>query len=98
MIKLESWSGADALVMPHFSTVLEQERELYRDEILKVLTKIAERGKVHKDVRWRNIGKYKSKGGNVVIVVYDLHDVIDYDACAHNVWIENAMTELYLDV
>jgi hypothetical protein len=36
MVKLEHWSGADALVMPHFSTVLESEREQYKDEILQV--------------------------------------------------------------
>jgi hypothetical protein len=33
MIKLEQWSGADALVMPHFSTVVENESEQYRDEL-----------------------------------------------------------------
>eukprot|EP01039_Chlorochromonas_danica_P011404 gene11404-12745_t len=31
MVKLEQWSGADALVMPHLATVLKEERELYRD-------------------------------------------------------------------
>ena len=37
MIKLEHWSGADALVMPHFSTVLEHEREKYKEELRDVL-------------------------------------------------------------
>ena len=32
MVRLEHWSGADALIMPHFSTVLESEREQYKDE------------------------------------------------------------------
>jgi hypothetical protein len=95
MVKLEQWSGADALVMPHFSTVLVQEREQLRDEVLEVLRdKFAESGKVHKDVRWRNIGKY-IKRGKVAIVVFDLHDVVDYDADAHNDWVDKAMMSLY---
>lgn len=56
MVKLEQWSGADALVMPHFSTVLETERELYRGEVFQVLTThFMLNGKVHRDVRWCNI-------------------------------------------
>jgi hypothetical protein len=99
MIKLEQWSGADALVMPHFSTVLENERERYKDELWEVLTsKFMENGKVHRDVRWRNIGKYRNKGGNVSLVVFDLHDVVDYDVDAHKDWIGNAMKTLFVDV
>jgi hypothetical protein len=97
MIKVERWSGADALVMLHFSTVLVRERELYIDEVLAALAKIQDKGKTHRDVRWRNIGKYKS-GGAVVIVVYDLHDVVNYDADAHSAWIGDAMTALYANV
>ena len=96
MIKLEQWSGADALVMPHFSTVLEHEREQYKEELRDVLTKkFMGNRKVHKDVRWRNIGKYRSKSGSVVLVVFDLHDVVDYDVDAHGDWIENAVKSLY---
>lgn len=96
MIKLEQWSGAEALVMPHFSTVLEHEREQYMEDLREVLTsKFMENGKVHRDVRWCNIGKYRSKSGNVVLVVYDLHDVVDYNVDAHGDWIEAAMKSLY---
>jgi hypothetical protein len=41
MVRVEHWSGADALVMSHFSTVLESEREQYRDELFEVLTPIS---------------------------------------------------------
>ena len=98
MVRVEQWSGADALVMPHFSTVLQQERDLYKDELLEVLHKKFEKnGKVHRDVRWRNIGTYKSSGGKVVVVIYDLHDVVDYDvdSDAHNGWIEKSIQSLY---
>jgi hypothetical protein len=96
MVKIENWSGADALVMPHFSTVLVPEREQYKDKLLAVLTtRFMEKGKVHRDVRWRNIGKYRRKDGEVDLVVFDLHDVVDYNVDAHSDWIENAMKALY---
>lgn len=96
MIKLEQWSGADALVMPHFSTVLEDEREQYREELRNVLiSKFMDNGKVHRDVRWRNIGKYRNESGRVVLVLFDLHDVVDYNVDAHGGWIEAAVKSLY---
>lgn len=99
MVKLEYWSGAKELVMPHFSTVLEHERDQYRDELFAVLTaKFMDKGKVHRDVRWRNIGKYKRKSGEVALVVLDLHDVVDYNVDIHDRWIEDAMKELFVDL
>jgi hypothetical protein len=96
MVKLEHWSGADALVMPHFSTVLESEREQYKDEISLVLTThFMQNGKVHKDVRWSNIGKYRNRSGAVALIVFDLYDVEDYDLDVHHDWIEKAMHYLF---
>ena len=98
MVKVEHWSGADALMMPHFSTILESERGRYRDELSEVLnTHFMEKGKVHRDVRWRNIGKYH-KDGKVRLVVYDLHDVVDYNVDEDRDWIEKAVHSLYVDV
>lgn len=38
MVRIKKWSGSDALVMPHFSTNLEGEREGYKhDDILELL-------------------------------------------------------------
>lgn len=99
MIKLEHWSGSDALVMPHFSLVLESERESYRTELFDVLVnKFGKLGKVHNDVRWRNIGKCRNRHGSVSLVVYDLHSVQDYNAERHSHWIEDAIAKLYADV
>jgi hypothetical protein len=96
MVKLERWSGADALVMPHFSTVLDSEREQYKDELVAVLNShFSEKGKVHGDVRWCNIGKYRNRSGAVALVVYDLNDVVDYDVEVHHDWIEKAIQSLY---
>lgn len=97
MVKLENWSGADALVMPHFSAVLESEREQYRDELLEVLnTHFFDKGKVHRDVRWRNIGKYCNRRGAVSLVVFDLNDVVNYDVAAHLDWIDTAIKSLFM--
>jgi len=96
MVKIEHWSGSEALVMPHFSAVLACEREQYKDELVAVLTtSFMEKRKVHRDVRWRNIGKYKRKNGTVGLVVFDLHDVVDYHVDAHLDWIDNAIRELF---
>jgi hypothetical protein len=53
------------------------------------------KGKVHQDVHWRNIGKYRSESGSVVLVVFDLHDVVSYNVDAHDNWIATAMNSLY---
>jgi hypothetical protein len=53
-------------------------------------------GTVHRDVRWRNIGKYRSRSGAVALVVFDLYDVVAYDVDAHHNWIEEAMHSLYM--
>ncbi len=85
LVRLEFWSGADALIMPHFCTVHAAERESFRDDIQHVLTdKFHTNGKVHNDVRWSNIGKYRNNQGQVTIVVFDLHDVVDFDAAVHH--------------
>ena len=97
MVNVEMWSGAYALVMPHLATVLTEEREKYRKKIEVVLTAFMEKKKVHKDVRWRNIGKYRREDGEVEIVIFDLHNVVDYDANSHHSWIEESMKSLYLD-
>lgn len=95
MVKVEMWSGANALVMPHLATVLFEEQVKYRDEVEKVLTAITMKMKVHKDVCWRNIGKYRRKDGDVAIVVFDLNDVVDYNEKSDQNWIEDTMKSLY---
>lgn len=97
MVKIENWSGFEALVMPHFSTVLEHEREQYCSKIRETLAKFEQMRKVHSDVKWNNIGKYE-KNGEVTIVIYDLHDVEDYNPLIHVDWIDIAVEKLYNNV
>ena len=49
--------------------------------------------KVHNDVRWSNIGKYRNSQGRVV--VFDLHDIKDFNAEIQDQWVEAAMHKLY---
>ena len=98
LVKVEMWSGSDALIMPHFSTILEEERNDFKVRIREVLTeKFARKNIVHTDVRWRNIGKYKDRNGNLAIVIFDLHGLEDYDGAKanHDGWVERSIAELY---
>ena len=96
MIKLENWSGSEALVMPHFSTVLEHERAGFEGELRNVLhSKFTGNKKVHNDVRWCNIGKYMDKNRNIALVVFDLYNVVDFRIEEHNNWIDTAINKLY---
>ena len=83
------------MVMPHFSNVIEQEREQYKDEVIKVLNeKFIKNRKVHRDVHWRNIGKYKMEE-KVAFVVFDLNSLVDYDAATYSGWVDNAIISPY---
>ena len=98
-VKVENWSGADALVMPYFCPVLEAERDSFKDEVSHMLTRhFAHKMKVHTDVHWRNIGKYKTKDGTYALIVFDLHDVVDFDEKLHINWIKTAVDALYINV
>ena len=96
MVRLQRWAGADALVMPHCSAVLQPEREQFREQLRHVLTdKFTRYGKVHKDLRWCNIGKYVSSGQVGTIVIFDLHGLDEFDADKHSGWVDTAMLSLY---
>ena len=83
--------------MPHFSAVLDSERDQYRAKISETLNAHFVRNrKVHLDVQWRNIGKYINKSGIVSLVVFDLYDVVDYDEEVHDDWINKAMQSLFV--
>jgi hypothetical protein len=92
-VRIEHWSGEKALVMPHFTEVLEHKRSLYQEALRDTLT-TKFNGLVHQDVKWKNIGVYR-KDGVDALVVFDLHSVIDYRAPDHANWIEQVMQRLF---
>ena len=56
MIKLKNGFGADALVMPYLSTVLEHEREQQKVKLFEVFEgNFVAKGKVHEDILTKNL-------------------------------------------
>lgn len=96
MTKVEFWSGSYALLMPHFCSIPEGQRNLYRNEIKKVLAnKFHKKGLYHDDVKWRNIGCYITNSGKTTIVLYDLHRIRKYSRSESLQWVDNAMNYLF---
>jgi hypothetical protein len=94
MVRIEHWSGEDALVMPHFTEVLESNRHLYRDALFDTLTsKFMNNGLYHGDVKWKNIGIYL-KNGVEILVVFDLHSV-ESRVVDRAEWFENVAKSLF---
>jgi len=52
--------------------------------------------KIHKDVRWRNIGKYKNGRGVTSLVLFDLVSDVDYVEGVDDDVISKAASSLYL--
>jgi hypothetical protein len=53
-----------------------------------------ERGLIHKDVAWRNIGLYKKgKGKGMMAVVFDMTSVTE-NSQNDNMWVESALRSL----
>jgi hypothetical protein len=96
MVRIERWSGEDALVMPHFTEVVESNRHLYRDALFDTLTsKFVNKGLYHGDVKWKNIGIYRQRDGGVdILVVFDLHSV-ERRLVDHIEWFENVAKSLF---
>lgn len=93
--KVEMWGGAYALMMPHFSFIREEQQKDFETSIRVVLQeKFENRGYVHGDVKWRNIGCYL-KNGELTPVVFDLEGVCKYKEEVHRGWIDNAIEHLF---
>jgi hypothetical protein len=95
-IKVEEWSGSSALVMPHFCSVQVKDRHTYRESIQTLLiTRFAQKGYIHTDVRWRNIGFYL-KDNVAVPVLYDLESVRELGAQDDPTrWVDIALSNLF---
>ena len=92
---VEIWSGTFALRMAHFSTIAEERRSDFANAIEELLRKsFQEKGYIHSDVRWRNLGIHKTDGIEVP-VLYDLDAVEKYDEAEHGDWVKKAMSKLF---
>lgn len=89
------WSGSYCLMMPHFATISEDEREGFRESIRNCLvSNFQNKNLVHSDVRWSNIGKVL-EGSEEKAVIYDLHVLEEYQYEKHEGWIDKAIAYLY---
>jgi hypothetical protein len=95
-VRLEKWSGSWALLMPHFSTVFDEQKDLFKDDLKMLLLKAFDNQcKVHTDVKWRNIGYYWDLDGKKMPIVFDLDAVVDFIEDKHMNWVDTAMKTLY---
>lgn len=93
--RVESWCGTLALLMPHFSTIPEGRRPSFKEPLRRLLfSKFESHQLVHADVRWRNIGSYKSGEDGEIPVVYDL-DSVRQKAEGDEGWVERSIDRLY---
>jgi hypothetical protein len=94
LVRIERWSGENALVMPHFTEVLERDRSLYREALFETLSsKFVANGLYHGDVKWKNIGIYR-RDQMVKLVVFDLHSV-ESRVVDCNEWFESVEKSLF---
>jgi hypothetical protein len=81
--------------MPHFSTIPEGRRPSFKEPLRRLLfSKFESHQLVHADVRWRNIGSYKSGEDGEIPVVYDL-DSVRQKAEGDEGWVERSIDRLY---
>lgn len=94
-VKVETWSGRLALRMPHFGAIPFEDRHSHIDAVAKVLTtKFHATGRKHMDVKWKNIGRYRTEDGGMEVVVYDLGLVERLADGEDKTWIQTALKDL----
>jgi hypothetical protein len=94
--RVENWCGTLALMMPHFAPILEQHRPKFKDPIRCLLREaFHDKGLMHQDVRWRNIGSFKDSESGEVPILFDLESVVNIGVEGNDQWIESAMCFLY---
>ena len=105
LVTVVEWSGSFALMMPHFATIQEGERDSYRDKIIVLLERIHDLGYYHDDIHWRNMGCYKvsarKEGGEeeeLFPILFDLIHVKEFDPTGDSnskSWIAEGLLNLF---
>ena len=91
-VSLESWSGFPALKMPHFADISVDERIEFIQQLMPLLTRFENAGLVHKDVKWKNMGKYQVRdSGDICLVLYDFSHIGPFHAVNDAGWKERAV-------
>jgi hypothetical protein len=97
MTKVEMWGGSDALVMPHICAIPEEEKNEFREKIIKLLREtFHKKGFRHMDVAWRNIGFYIDESNEKLPVLFDLERMSE--EVESEDWITEALSFLFKDL
>jgi hypothetical protein len=95
-VAVEKWSNYYALRMPHFAAIREVDRSDFLSSVEATLReRFDDKGFVHSDVKWQNIGQYIDDSGNVQAIVYDL-SVHEKDRTGEEdaTWVDDAIRYL----
>jgi hypothetical protein len=90
---VEVWSGHKVVRMPHFSAVPAADRADMLSFVEDALRKFDEANVVHRDVKWRNLGRYRGADGAVRVVLYDLGRVRSKTG-EDGAWVDTALQGL----
>lgn len=93
-VRAQKWMGIPAVIMPNlnqFSTAKERTDNL--GAVRKCLERYHEKGYVHQDVYWRNIGYFKFQG-SVFVVMLDLHPARVFKKVIDREWIDDSIERL----
>ena len=96
-VQAEIWCGHPALRMPYFCQEydnLDTALDLVR---ACLLTNFAQKGLIHNDVYWRNVGFYKTNSGSQTAVVFDLLSVEEMEDKTDFSWVERVCQVLRSD-
>jgi hypothetical protein len=93
-IRSEKWMGIPAVIMPVLNQFMTKEERLDNLDSVKECLKIfLDKGYLHDDIYWRNIGYFKAKG-KIVIILLDLHPTRVFKQDNDGSWIEQAIERL----
>ena len=94
-VRAEIWMGTHAVILPRLNQFITSEERLSSlDAVRKCLTLLFhQKGFIHTDIYWRNIGYFK-KDGVLFVVMLDLHPTRVYKEDCDTKWIDEAIERL----
>jgi hypothetical protein len=95
-VRVEKWGGHWALVMPHLSQSVERDEKALAAVRKTLQEDYAKRGIMQpvKEVKWRNIGFYKSGSSELRAVVFDMSHVTPLSPLDGDTWVTECMEQL----
>ena len=93
-IRMELWMGIPTVIMPRLNQFITKEERLDNlNAVGTCLRQFHDKGYVHHDIYWRNIG-YLMYNGAIVVIALDLHPARVYKQETDGSWIDDALAFL----